>query len=102
MTEHIDLDDHATWVAALRQVRGQISELRQKEQAIEEHLKGLLGDHTEARLQGRPVVAYRWTKPVERIDTKRLRRDFPDVATEVTRISPPARRFVLLDTDEGR
>ncbi|ASU81385.1 hypothetical protein CDO52_00055 [Nocardiopsis gilva YIM 90087] len=101
MNVHIDLDDDATWVAALRQVRAQIAELKQTEAVIEGQLKGRLGEATEARVGGRPVITYRWTKPVERLDTRRLRREHPDLIAEYTRTGEPGRRFVLLDVEDG-
>ncbi|XKK40377.1 hypothetical protein HFP72_06815 [Nocardiopsis sp. ARC36] len=47
---HVDITSEATLVAALRLIRAQIAEKKELEQAIEDKLKGFLGDATEARI----------------------------------------------------
>lgn len=101
MTDHVDITDEATLVAALRLTRARIAEHREIEEALEGKLKDLLGEATEARIGGAPVVTYRWTKPRETLDVKALREEYPNLAEEFTRISPGSRRFVLLDPTEG-
>lgn len=97
MAEHVDITDEATLVAALRITRAQIAEQREIEKAIEDKIKALLGDATEARIGGAPVATYRWTKPRESLDVKEFRKEYPDLAREFTKITPGSRRFVLLD-----
>lgn len=91
----VDLDDDATWVEALRTVRAQIADLEAKEAAIVEHLKQRLGAATEARINGTPVITWRWSKPSRRIDEKRLRAERPDIWKTYARTTAPSRRFVL-------
>lgn len=91
------LDDHATWVTALHQVRADIAEKRKMEEAIEQQIKALIGDATEARVDGKPVITYRWTKPRERIDAKKLRDEQPDIARAYTVTGEATRQFRLLD-----
>ena len=98
--QHVDITEEATLVAALRLVRAQIAEQKEIEKAIEGKLKDLLGEATEARIGGAPVVYYRWTKPRESIDVKSFRKEYPDLAREFTRITPGSRRFVLVDPGE--
>ncbi|XKK40334.1 hypothetical protein HFP72_06585 [Nocardiopsis sp. ARC36] len=90
---HVDITSEATLVAALRLIRAQIAEKKELEQAIEDKLKGFLGDATEARIGSTPVVYYRWTKPRETVDVKSLRKEHPDLAREFTKIPrlPPVR-----------
>ncbi|MFC9089018.1 hypothetical protein [Nocardiopsis dassonvillei] len=99
--QHIDITAEATLVGALRLVRAQIAEKKELEAAIEDKLKTLLGEATEARIGGAPVVYYRWTKPVARVDTRRLRKEHPDLVEEYTRLGNPSRRFVLVDPTTG-
>lgn len=101
MSQHIDITDEATLVAALRLVRAQIAEKKELEAAIVDKLKGFLGDATEARIGGQTVAYYRWTKPRESIDVKEFRREYPDLAREFTKITPGSRRFVLVDPTTG-
>ena len=91
----VDIDDDATWVEALRTVRAQIADLQAKEAAIVEHLKQRLGTATEARINGAPVITWRWSKPSRRIDEKRLRAERPDIWEAYARTTAPVRRFVL-------
>ncbi|MEV2274062.1 hypothetical protein AB0I72_00620 [Nocardiopsis sp. NPDC049922] len=104
MAEHVDITDEATLIGTLRLVRAQIAEKKEIEAALVEKVKALLGDATEARIGGRPVVYYRWTKPREQVDTRRLRKEHPDLVEEYTRTTTPSRRLVLLDPsgEEGR
>ena len=99
--QHVDITSEATLVAALRITRAQIAEQKEIEQAITAKLKDLLGDATEARIGGAPVATYRWTKPRESIDVRALRKEYPDLAKEFTRITPGSRRFVLIDPTTG-
>jgi predicted phage-related endonuclease len=103
MAEHVDITSEATLVAALRLVRARIAEQKELEEGILGKLKELLGESTEARIGGKPVAYYRWTKPVSRVDTRRLCKEHPDLVEEYTRVGEPSRRFVLLDpsTDGG-
>ncbi|WP_026118804.1 hypothetical protein [Nocardiopsis salina] len=101
MSEHVDLTDEATLVAALRLTRARIAEHREIEDAIVGKLKDLLGEATEARIGGAPVVTYRWTKPREQVDIKALREEQPEVAKQYTRLAQGSRRFVLLDPTSG-
>lgn len=101
MSEHIDITDEATLVAALRLVRTQIAEQREIEDAIVAKIKDRLGEATEARIGGAPVATWRWTKPRESVDVRALRKEYPDLVDEFTRASAPSRRFVLLDPTEG-
>lgn len=101
MSEHVDLTEEATLVAALRLTRARIAEHREIEDAIVGKLKERLGSATEARIGGAPVVTYRWTKPVERLDARALRKAHPDLVSEFTRTTPGSRRFVLLDPTSG-
>lgn len=101
MSDHIDLTSEATLVAALRLTRARIAEHREIEDAIVTKLKDLLGDATEARIGGAPVATWRWTKPRESVDVRALRKEYPDLAREFTKITPGSRRFVLLDPTTG-
>ncbi|WP_116248189.1 hypothetical protein [Nocardiopsis sp. FIRDI 009] len=101
MGARVDITSQATLVAALRLVRAQIAEQKEMERAIEDKLKALLGEATEARIGGEPVVYYRWTKPRRQVDVRALREEHPDLVKEYTRTTAPSRRFVLLDPTAG-
>jgi len=102
VSDHIDFTDHATELAALRHLRTQIAELKETEAALEQRIKDRLGAHTEARVNGRPVLTWRWTKPRQQVDTRALRREHPDLVADYTRTTEASRRFVLLeDAGEG-
>ena len=92
---HVDLDDDANYVTALRDVRRRMAELREVEERIVEQLKDRMADAVEARLDGQPVIRWAWTKPVRRFDRKAFAAAHPDLDAEYTRLGEPSRRFVL-------
>ncbi|MFC5744792.1 hypothetical protein [Actinomadura rugatobispora] len=99
---HIDLPgDLAGWVAILRQCRTKRAELDQVEAAAREKIQDALGDQTEGRIDGKPVVRWTHTAPARRLDKKALTADHPDLVEKYTVIGEPGRRFTLLDPEDG-
>lgn len=98
--QHVDLDDDATWIAALRTVRAEIDRLVAQKEQIEAHLKERMGDAAEARVDGQAVIRWAWTKPGTYIDKAALETDHPDIAAYYTRERKAARRFVVVDVKE--
>lgn len=105
MTDHLDLDgqDDAVlraWITACHDWTAQIAELTDKRNRAYQLIKDRLGDSTEARISGRPVVSWAWSKPAEYIDAKALKAEMPEVAAKFTKLKAAARPFKLLDAPE--
>lgn len=92
---HVDLDDVANYVTALRDVRRRMTELREVEEMLVEQIKQRMGDAPEAHIGGVPVIRWAWTKPVRRFDRKAFAAAHPDLDAEYTVTGEPSRRFVL-------
>lgn len=108
----VDLDDIAGWVEADRRATAEINRLEQVHKAkvaelvaarddAREQIQRRMGDATEARVGGRPVVTWKWKKAGSHLDQKALRNDNPELIARYTVPSAPARTYVLLDPEGG-
>lgn len=101
MTEHVNLEDNpvaAAWLAHCAELRKEIAKLQAEYDRGTEAIKDAMGDSSEARLGGVPVVTWRTSQPAKYIDTTALRAELPDVAARFTRLKAAARPFKILDT----
>ena len=97
----LDLDPViAAWLTACREWNAQIAELTEKRDRAIELLKAAMGPATEARIGGKPVVSWVWSRPATYIDKKALEKDLPDVAARYTREKAAARPFKILEVKE--
>lgn len=86
----------AAWLEAARAANTEIARLTEIRDRAIGHVKNALGDNEQATIDGRPVVAWAWSKPGKRLDRKALERDFGDLrAYEIE--NTPARPFKILD-----
>jgi hypothetical protein len=108
----VDLDDIAGLIDADRTLTAEINRLNDAHAArmaelvkarddTREQIQRRMGDATEARVDGVPVVAWKWSKPGSHLDQKALRSDNPDLIKRYTVPSNPARKYVLLDPEEA-
>jgi len=98
MTDHIELDAAtAAWLQAARNATAEIARLTEVRDVAIQHVKDALGECAEARVGGKPVVTWAYSKPAEYIDKKGLEAAHPAIAAMFTRLKSPARPFRLLD-----
>ena len=102
MTDHADLGPvPAAWLKAIAAWDAQIAELTAKRARAIEIVKETLGDATEARIDGKPVATWAWSKPGQRLDRKKLEGDYgADVIAAYLIDNAPARPFKILAGDE--
>lgn len=97
MTDHVELDaTTAAWRMAIPVIDAKIAELQEQRARAVEHVKAAMGDATEARIDGKPVASWAWSKPATEIDRKALERDLPEIAARYTREKSAARPFRIL------
>jgi hypothetical protein len=105
MTGHVDLDRDPVTAAWLRAITGwdtQIAELQAKRARAVDLIKAAMQDATEARIGGRPVATWTWSKPGQRLDRKKLEGDFgKDVIDGYLTDNTPARPFKILENGDG-
>lgn len=95
---HVDLGTAAeAWYRAILVLDAQIAECQAARKRAVEIIQSAMGDATEARIGGQPVVSWKPSKPAKYIDAKALEADLPDVAAKYTREKQPARPFKILD-----
>ena len=87
----------AAWYEAAKAAAAQIAEIAEIRDRAIEHIKHAMGDATEARIGGQPVITWRPSKPAKYIDAKALAADLPDVAAKYTKVKQAARPFKILD-----
>lgn len=100
MTDHIDLENHpvaAAWLTHCAQLRREITKLQEEYDHGVEAIKHVMGDTTEARINGQPVITWAPSRPAEYLDSKALKADHPDLAAEYTRLKAAARPFRILE-----
>jgi hypothetical protein len=102
MTDHADLDPvTAAWFQAINGWDLEIAALKEKRDRAVELIKDALGDAEEARIGGRPVATWAWSKPGQRLDRKKLEGDYgADVIAAYLVDNAPARPFKILAGDE--
>jgi hypothetical protein len=95
----VDLDETAAgWVAALRQADEQIAFYTGLRGRAIEVIQAAMGDATEARISGRPVITWKPTKPRKTLDRKALEAHYgTDVIAGFLREGSAARPFKVLD-----
>lgn len=95
---HVDLDPIGAQLATYyRQLGDQIADLEAQRKQLREQLELRIGDAPEARVDGRPVIRWAWSKPVQRFDRTRFAKEHPDLFAEYYVAGQPQRRFVLVD-----
>lgn len=95
----IDLDgSSAAWLEAARAAKAEIARLQEIYDKAIEHVKDCLGGCEEARLNGKPVVSWTWSRPGQRLDRKKLEEAFgKEVIDGYLVDNTPARPFRILD-----
>ena len=98
MTDHVDLDGgSAAWLEAAKAANTEIARLTEIRDRAIDHVKDAIGSAEEARIGGKPVVTWAWSKPGQRLDRKKLEGDFgPDVIAGYLVDNTPARPFRIL------
>jgi hypothetical protein len=91
----------AAWYQAARAASAEIDRCTGIRNRAIEHIQAAMGDAHEARIDGRPVVTWKPSKPAPYIDKKALETDLPDVAAKYTKYKQPARPFKLLGGDDA-
>lgn len=91
----VDLDDDALatikYWAELRQHR---IEIEKREKALKDDVARIIGDAEGAKCQGIPVVTWRASKPVTKLDVKALREKYPRAVARFDRSVTGARRLL--------
>jgi putative phage-type endonuclease len=84
-------------VMTLRDVRNQIKELEEKEEALKGQLIISIGDKGDALVtpEGVPLVTYKLGKGRETLDAKALQKDHMDICIKYLKTGEPSRRFLL-------
>lgn len=104
MTDHVDLDKDpviAAWFQAIEGWDQQLAEIKEKRERAVELIKAAMGDAEQARIGGKPVATWAWSKPGQRIDRKKLEGDYgADVIAAYLVDNAPARPFKILAGDE--
>lgn len=105
MTDHADLDTDpviAAWFQAIEGWDAAIAELTEKRKRAIELIKAAMGDHTEARIGGKTVATWAWSRPGQRLDRKKLEGDYgADVIAGYLIDNAPARPFKILDAGDA-
>jgi predicted phage-related endonuclease len=98
VSEHIDLDPVGAKLYDAYVLLGtQINDLTEKRERIREQLEARIGDATQARIDGTPVISWAWSKPGTRLDGKALAKDHPDIYAKYVRENKASRPFKLMD-----
>lgn len=97
----VDLDGTAaSWLNALRHADEQIATWTGIRGRAIEHLQAAIGDAHEARVDGRPVITWKPSKPGRRLDRDALERDFGAATIAAYLVeAKPARPFKVLTPD---
>ena len=94
---HIELDHVGRLLyEAYCTLTRQIEDLEAQRARVREQLEARIGGHAEARIDGRPVITWRPSKPSTYVDTKALARDHPDIYAAYLREKKAARPFRLV------
>ena len=99
MPDHVNLSHESiAWYQAIRVIDTKIAELTEARQVAVQHVQDAMADATEARIDGRPVITWRYSKPSRRLDRKALEGAFGELsAYEVE--NKPSRPFRILDIE---
>lgn len=106
----VDLDDIAGWIEADQKLsaeidrlteahKTQMAELVKARDDVREKIQTRMGEAVEARVGGRPVIAWKWKKAGSHLDQRALKRDNPELIARYTVPSKAARTYVLLDLE---
>ncbi|MFG1997896.1 hypothetical protein ACGFNU_01960 [Spirillospora sp. NPDC048911] len=91
----VDLGEQRAWIDALRKVDLELARLTEVRGWIVHRLQESMGDAEEARVDGRAVITWAWTKPATYLDRKALEDAHPEIAARFVRTKRPARPFRL-------
>lgn len=86
--QHVDeeVEVDGDLIAELRSARAEFDAAKRRKDAAEAALKDSLGEASTATFDGAVVATWK-TQQSRRIDSDRLRKEFPDVAAECTKVS---------------
>lgn len=82
-----------------RRLSAQLDEISMARDQIRARIEATLGDHETGLVNGKPAVSFAWTRPAERIDSRRLRAEQPELWAAYAVTGAPSRRFRLLDPE---
>jgi hypothetical protein len=96
----LELDE--TGVGLVREyarITAEIEKNKEGLQQVRERLELLLGEeHDEARIDGRTVLTWRWSRPARSLNQQALRRDYPELFEHYLTTAPQgARPFRLAE-----
>lgn len=89
-------------IEAYRRLSAQIDELTLARGQIRARIEAALGGRETGLVDGKPAVSFAWRKPAERIDSRRLRAEQPEIWAAYARAGAPSRSFRLLGPEAGR
>lgn len=87
---------------AYRQLTSQIDELQAARDQIRARIEAVLGDNETGLIDGRPAVTWSWGKPPVRLDSKRLKREQPEIWQAYAVTGQPSRSFRLVEQGGDR
>jgi hypothetical protein len=93
-----DISRLASTVEALRQARAEKAKWADVENACVEKIKEALGDEPEGTIDGRVVITWKYSKPAETLDVKKLVAELPEsVLAPYRMLKAPGRPFNVKD-----
>lgn len=94
----VELDDTAAaWHAALIEANTQIDHYKEIAARAAEHVQAAMGDAPEARIRGKKVVTWAWSKPRLILNRDSLEATYgPEAIAAHLRASKPSRPFKIL------
>lgn len=90
--------DHvgALLLQAYRELGEQITELETQRARVREQLEARIGDAPGARINGKDVITWKWSKPAMTLDGKALAKDHPDIYARYLKPKKASRPFNLV------
>jgi len=79
----------------LREVQEEAKNLEVKAELIKTQIMAELGEAELIAHQGQVLATWKAPKPTQRIDTTKLKHEFPQIASQCTVSTPASRRFVV-------
>lgn len=96
----IELDTQArTLLETYKTARANAAQWEEVAATTRAQLEAVLGDAQAATIDGQKAISYAWSKPVERLDTKRLKAERPDIAAAFMAPALPTRSFRLVEPE---
>ena len=80
----------------LAEIKAQIKSLEEHASSLEERIKAAMRDYSVlVDAEGNPLVTWKKSKDSQRLDTKRLKEEQPEIWSRYCRTVPGSRRFLL-------